>query len=244
MFGALKGLFVIFMFGAILYWVNPNIFNAKLIFFRVTSLEIPLENVDIGTEVSGLPQIEGTGKNPSQSGIQYGKPLIKQGDPLWANHPYRNPKCGSPNQTIGSSGCGIASLAMAIAYYNNYQPNQYHSLITQLADAVVNKGYRTCNQGTAHALYGDNNFLGQWGVKGTPIGKKINAAIDAVEQGKIVIAAMSGPSMFTKQGHYITLVGFSNNKFLINDPGPRDVRKASKDDVQSAVVAMWIIDKK
>jgi hypothetical protein len=43
MFGALKGLFVIFIFGAILYWVNPNIFNAKLIFFRVTALDIPVE---------------------------------------------------------------------------------------------------------------------------------------------------------------------------------------------------------
>ncbi|MGC8981471.1 MAG: hypothetical protein ACP5JU_00780 [Minisyncoccia bacterium] len=43
MFGSLKGLIVIFIFGAILYWVNPNIFNAKLILPRVVRLEVPVE---------------------------------------------------------------------------------------------------------------------------------------------------------------------------------------------------------
>jgi hypothetical protein len=50
MIGALKGLAIIFMFGAILYWVNPNIFNAKLIFFRVTALDIPVEFLERETE--------------------------------------------------------------------------------------------------------------------------------------------------------------------------------------------------
>jgi 3D (Asp-Asp-Asp) domain-containing protein len=44
------------MFGAILYWVNPNIFNAKLIFFRVTSLDVPEEEIGLyGTVVPAKP---------------------------------------------------------------------------------------------------------------------------------------------------------------------------------------------
>lgn len=39
--GAIKGLIVIFVSGVVLYWINPNIFNAELIIYKVTKLEPP-----------------------------------------------------------------------------------------------------------------------------------------------------------------------------------------------------------
>ncbi|MEO0118882.1 MAG: C39 family peptidase [candidate division WOR-3 bacterium] len=244
MINAIIGLVVIFSSGVLLYWVNPQIFNAKLIMFRVdfTNPTVLLE-IGQGTEQSGLPEIEGEGANPKTSGIQHGKPLIKQNDPAWAYIPYRNPTCGNENQTIGSSGCGIASLAMAIAYYNNYSKDKYYSLITTLAKDAVNNGFRTCNNGTAWKLFTSSYLKEKWGVSGRLIGKNIEEAKKALSNNKIVIAAMSGPSPFTRRGHYITLVGFELGKFLINDPGPKDVKEASEDIFKQFVKAMWVIEK-
>ncbi len=240
---AIIGLVIIFLSGVVLYWINPYIFNARLILYKVEKLDIRQELVIIGkgTETSGLPEIEGQGINPSQSGIQYNHPLIKQGDPAWANIPYRHPVCGKESQTIKSSGCGIASLAMAIAYYNNYTPDKYYNLIKTLAKDAVDQGYRTCDSGTSYALYTDNTYLRKWNIKGVYIGTDISKAINALRNNKIVIAAMRGPSRFTARGHYITLVGFNNNKFLINDPGPRDVKDSTKEEFIKFVKAMWII---
>jgi hypothetical protein len=132
---------------------------------------------------------------------------------------------------------------MAIAYYNNYDKSQYKNLITTLAQDAIQKGYRTCDSGTSHALYTDNDYLRKWNIKGTYIGTDINKAISAVKNGKIVIAAMKGPSIFTRRGHYVTVVGFDNGNFLINDPGPKDIDQASLNTFKEAVKAMWIIDK-
>ncbi|GIW66454.1 MAG: hypothetical protein KatS3mg095_0352 [Candidatus Parcubacteria bacterium] len=144
--------------GTILYWINPFIFNPVIIVYKITS--DVLWEIGRGTEKSGLPEVEGTGVNPSSSGIQHGKPLIKQGDPQWAEIPYKNPNCGDESQTIKSSGCGIASLAMAIAYYNSTSEREYKNLITTLAnDAVYELKVRTCNNGTAWSIYTNNKYL-------------------------------------------------------------------------------------
>jgi hypothetical protein len=241
---AIIGLGIIFVSGVLLYWINPSIFNARLIMYQVVFSvpEIEIQKINIGTESSGLEE-PNAGANVSTSGFQWGKPLIKQNDPLWKDFPYRHPTCGRPWQTIGSSGCGIASLSMAIAYYNNYDKSQYKNLITTLAQDAIQKGYRTCDSGTSHALYTDNDYLRNWNIKGTYIGTDIDKAISAVKNGKIVIAAMKGPSIFTRRGHYIVVVGFDNGNFLINDPGPKDIDQASLNTFKEAVKAMWIIDK-
>ncbi|GIW66455.1 MAG: hypothetical protein KatS3mg095_0353 [Candidatus Parcubacteria bacterium] len=55
---------------------------------------------------------------------------------------------------------------------------------------------------------------------------------------------MGGRSIFTIRGHYIVLVGYNETekKFLINDPGPRDVREASVNEFKDHVKSMWVIE--
>ena len=47
MWGAIKGIIVIFLSGVVLYWINPNIFSAKLIVYRVSVGEPTFEMVEI-----------------------------------------------------------------------------------------------------------------------------------------------------------------------------------------------------
>jgi len=259
MINALIGLAVIFISGIILYWINPFIFNPTLLIYKVTELRIPgIEIVNQGSEISGnenpdnnLISLGRAGNNRNKSGVQYNKPLIKQNDPNWAAQSYRHPTCGNQRQTIGSSGCGIASLAMAIAYYEKTtNMERYKDIVTSLSREVVERGHRTCNQGTSHQLYTDNVFLRKWKIRGRLINKNnIEEAKRYLSQDKIIIAAMGGSSGFTERGHYITIVGISsdNKKFLINDPGPRDVKEADINCqagnlcFDKYVKAMWVI---
>ncbi len=62
------GLIVIFSSGVLLYWINPEIFNARLIMFKIINIQLPSINVAVTTttinyldytiSVTGIPQEE------------------------------------------------------------------------------------------------------------------------------------------------------------------------------------------
>jgi uncharacterized protein YvpB len=126
----------------------------------------------------------------------------------WHNDPYGS--CG----TIGSSGCGITSLAMVISYWTGKQV-----LPPETANLAASHGWRVCGDGTAHAAMVDMPKL--YGLKAVELGGgSAGWAKDKVylAKGIPIIQLHHAPSIFTTSGHYIVITGFSGSTVYVNDP--------------------------
>lgn len=265
---ALIGMLIIFSSGTVLYWINPQIFDARLLLYKVTSLEAPtldLLEIGKGTEVSGEepapqpPPNTPPGRPYSRDGVtyggngdqskadQHGVPLIKQTDSRWGSTPYTI--ANNPKQTISRSGCGLASLAMVIAHYKNIGPEGYKDLVTKLRKELIDKGYRTKNNGTSWSVFSSSKFLATYGLKGEFIGTSANSVFNALSKGPVIATMKPGP--FTSGGHYVVLAKLKdvngnnrlddNDIIYINDPGRRDAKEASWGVVRASMKAAWYI---
>lgn len=153
-------------------------------------------------------------------------PLFKQGDPRWGNNSFA---CGGT--TLRSSGCGPTSIAMIISYHlgRNIYPSE-------IAQKVLDNGWRVCNAGTAWAamteipkMYG----LQSKGVTWTQAKKYL-------EQGKPIIQSQRGPH-FTNGGHIIVITGKMDGIYLINDPGGRNVTRATERQITEDIGSSWVV---
>lgn len=97
---------------------------------------------DEGFELQGEIAYEG-GKSQSWNLQTTGEPkltYVSQIDNRWKNYPYT--VTNNKSQTIGKSGCGVATAAMIIdSIVGNVS-------VTELADVFVKHGYRSPNNGT------------------------------------------------------------------------------------------------
>ena len=102
---------------------------------------------DEGFELQGEIAYEG-GKADTWGLEAKGQPqltYISQIDSRWRYYPYTS--TGNTSQTIGSSGCGVASAAMIIdSIVGNVS-------VTDVADTFVKYGYRSPNNGTYWSAY-------------------------------------------------------------------------------------------
>jgi hypothetical protein len=181
------------------------------------------------------PSGPGGGNQPTSGTIQNNVILIKQTDPNFRNIPYG---CDS----IGGSGCGIVSLAMAISYCNgNIRDTNYlRNLITELANYAVSKDYFICGAGTRHDLFIDNDFLRQYNVEGRRV--DIEGAKDALKKGEVVIAGFYGSFPgFGYDNHIVLLTGYKDGKFLVNDPADLNVTEISIEAASGHIVYLTAI---
>ena len=134
---------------------------------------------------------------------------FNQLDDRWKDEPY------GQQGTIGSSGCGPTSLAMAVS-----------SLSAQTVDPVqmctwaYNNGYKCEGNGSYHSLIpeGAKHFGLTVDYAGTKDKQKI---VDALSSGKLIIAIMS-KGHFTSGGHFIVLRGVTaDGKILVADPASK-----------------------
>jgi len=134
---------------------------------------------------------------------------------MFSNH-------GDLKQTIASSGCGAASMAMVLATF--LDPN-----ITppDVAKVILDNGYRTYNNGVDWGFF---PFAAKhYGLKYKQ-SHSTDEAIRALREGALIVASM-GPGYFTKFGHYILLWGLdeAGRQILVNDPNSTTRTKASYD---------------
>jgi uncharacterized protein YvpB len=232
-------LLVAFIIPIILNMINPKIFSSEL---RIPGVEVTLPEykyVYVGLH-SGDVAKPPKGANVNQSGFDKdGFLVLKQRDPNFADLPY-----GQCADTIGSSGCGIVSLAMAIAYCNRdfdylqqkFEPEKYRNLINELSQKAwqisQEKGVRliSCEHGTSPALYDEISFMESYRVRGINLSKNINMVKDYLKRGYLVIANLVGnfeSFKYGRPGHILVLAGYDekNKKFIVKDPGPYDVRE-------------------
>lgn len=137
------------------------------------------------------------------------KIYYSQIDSRWATHPY--PSQALPNATIGSGGCGATCGAMIISMLKE--------IITPdtLGDIFVKDGIRV-NGGTSNKAF-DSYITEKYGLKCNKKWK-LDEAVECLNKGGIVVARciVKNGNLFTQSGHFIVLVEYKNNEFLVYDP--------------------------
>jgi len=237
MWAAAKGL-ALLAFGVILI----NIINPGL---RVIEEGIIKESVPIETQPPQAetepPQVEGQ-DDPLVKILSVRR--LEQYDDRWANIPYGN--CRSeiiPGglHTYRSSGCGPSALAMAIYFHreDDEQIIRRRDSVITVGNIAVEKGYRVCGRGTAHAAMDSIPELPRFGLTSTRILGQNNIS-NCIRNNGIVIALMDDTitgvvgdrhvrPIFTSSGHYTVVSGIDEkeNKVYITDPGIRNIKSSS-----------------
>ena len=137
------------------------------------------------------------------------KIYYSQLDSRWSSHPY--PSQDLPNATIGSGGCGATCGAMIISMLKQIvYPNE-------IADRFLADGIRV-NGGTSNRAF-DSYITEKYGLK-CERKWKLDEAVECLNKGGIVVArcTANNGNLFTIKGHFIVLVEYKNNEFLVFDP--------------------------
>ena len=160
--------------------------------------------------------------------------VYSQTDERWKGSPYGT-------STVGEAGCGPSAVAMVVSTWVDK---------TVTPDVVAKKyaGYYVEGAGSKHTLIPD--ALAGWNLKTAAIGKDMQAAKKALQQGSVVVAVGSGADPFTQKGHFIVLRGITKEgKILVGDSGHANTSQKEWDEsIISAGVGseggeMWVVSK-
>lgn len=137
-----------------------------------------------------------------------------QTDARWGNKMYGR------SGTIGDAGYGPTALAIAVASLTNNKVTPY-----DVAQWSVANGHRCEGNGSYHSLIPNGGR--HYGLIVTSIGRDGKQLVEALQQGKLVIAIMS-KGHFTSSGHFIVLRGVTEDgKILVADPA--SVKRSNKE---------------
>lgn len=170
--------------------------------------------------------------------IDYSYVYLESGIPKFYQTNYKSVAYG--NGTIASSGCGPTCMAMVTTYMIEYVVNPIDMC------KWAGNTYFVSGAGTTWSFF--PAAAEAYGFNCTNLGLDYEAVLDAIADGKPVIASM-GPGTFTSSGHYIVIRGMTDEgKLLVNDPNQRNEERYGTDEFDSAVVLgeaknFWCFDK-
>ena len=163
---------------------------------------------DESFELQGEIAYEG-GKAESWNLEAKGQPqltYISQIDSRWRYYPYTS--TGNTSQTIGSSGCGVASATMIIdSIIGNVS-------VTDVADTFVKYGYRSANNGTYWSAY--RAIADEFNIEYQET-SNFETMLNKLRNNNYVICSV-GNGLFTTGGHYIVIYAADNDTLKIYDP--------------------------
>ena len=137
-----------------------------------------------------------------------------QTDARWGNKSY------GKTSTIGRAGCGPTALAIAVASLTNNKVTPYDVAQWSVANGGMCEG-----SGSYHSLIPNGGR--HYGLTVTSIGRDGKKLVEALQEGKLVIAIMS-KGHFTSSGHFIVLRGITaEGKLLVADPA--SVKRSNKE---------------
>lgn len=158
----------------------------------------PVGSMDNSADAD-LSDIVFTGRGNSKDVVYF-----SQYDSRWGSQMY-----GKTN-TIAGAGCGPSSLAICISTLTNKTVTP-----PEVCTWSVKTGHRCEGSGSYHSLIPDGAT--HWGVPCRGIGQSKKQLVQALQDGKLVIAIMSR-GHFTRGGHFIVLRGItSQGKILVAD---------------------------
>ncbi len=158
-----------------------------------------------------------------------GVPLFYQWDEMWGYLPYGKSVCGL-------AGCGPTSLSM-VAYYltgnTEYTP-------VYMMEFAQNNGHTGKGGGTNWSLF--NKGAVELGLKVEELPLYEGAIKKRLEAG-IPIVVNVGPGDFTRNGHYMVLVGYENGMIRINDCFSKinSEKLWSYDQIEGQIKNLWAI---
>ena len=171
------------------------------------SFTVP-DEVPEGTRIVNMDNQDITTITTEATGDGYAgkfKVLYNQTDSRWGNEMY------GKSGTIGTSGCGPTALAIVVASLTDHQVTPL-----DVANWSVETGHRCEGNGSYHSLMPDGGA--HYGLTVTGIGNDPEKLVEALKEGKLVIAIMS-KGHFTSSGHFIVLRGVTEDgKILVADP--------------------------
>lgn len=156
---------------------------------------------------------EGAGYGPGENehiDLMHNFPIYLQGGSSpWAKLPYTYPG-GDQSMTMAKAACGPTSMAMVLAGATGQ-----HFSPAVAAKYSMEHGYRV-DGGTSHAYFKD--IAGKYGLSTDKHSFNANELDRSLASGQPVIVSGRGSRPFTKSGHFVTVVGKENGKYLVNDP--------------------------
>ena len=153
------------------------------------------------------------------TGTNTKKPVdYKQYDRRWGKVVYTQNNTHNKKQTIKNSGCGVTAGADVVATF-------WDKSVTPktLAQYSVANGYRTKNSGTAWPFF--RALAQKYKASKFVQTSSYTTAKNALGEGAIVVVSV-GPSIFTKNGHFITWWKSEGGYNYVNDPASASSSRA------------------
>lgn len=174
---------------------------------------------------SGTAQVSG-GKVCVEVGGGTGVPSDKfvyysQTDPRWKDTQF----CGRSDGTIGSSGCGVTSMAMVISTLSNKVVTPIDTM--NEAYGIGYCGYGIVGTSASYFLDVAHDYELE-NVNLTKDSKGADKALQTLRNGGLVIANVGPKSPFTTGGHYIVIRGIASDRNVyVGDPNHEELFNTS-----------------
>lgn len=146
------------------------------------------------------------------SGPAQEMPVIPQIQEAYKNYPYGY-------NTIWGGGCGPSSFAMCLSYITGtFIPT--HEVVDTLHYDIHNgnrDGYYLQGAGSYHSIF--EQLANHYGINCQDISATESGVKKAIDEGKVVIVSIScsGSSVYRGSGHFITIRGYDETGYWIND---------------------------
>ena len=158
-------------------------------------------------------------------------PLLMQWDERWGYITYNG-------GMMGYGGCGPTTLSMVVLYLTR-DASATPAAVAAYAESA---GYCVPGSGSTWSLIKEG--CEHYGLHASEVAMVENRIRDKLDEGCPVVVNV-GPGDFTDSGHYMVIVGYNDQGFIINDPNSRtnSEKRWTFDQLNGQVRNLWAMSK-
>lgn len=158
-------------------------------------------------------------------------PLLMQWDERWGYTTYAG-------GFLGYTGCGPTTLSMVVLYLTD-NAEADPSAVASYAESA---GYCSAGAGSSWTLISEG--CGHFGLQAEEVAMMESRIQEKLDAGCPVIVNV-GPGDFTASGHYMVIVGYDSEGFIINDPNSyaNSEKRWTFDQLNGQVRNLWAMSK-
>ena len=158
-------------------------------------------------------------------------PLLMQWDERWGYITYNG-------GMMGYGGCGPTTLSMVVLYLTR-DASATPAAVAAYAESA---GYCVPGSGSTWSLIKEG--CEHYGLHASEVAMVENRIRDKLDEGCPVVVNV-GPGDFTDSGHYMVIVGYDDQGFIINDPNSRtnSEKRWTFDQLNGQVRTLWAMSK-
>lgn len=158
-------------------------------------------------------------------------PLLMQWDERWGYNVYNG-------GMMGYGGCGPTTLSMVVVYLTR-DASATPAAVAAYAESA---GYCVPGSGSTWSLIKEG--CEHYGLHASEVAMVESRIKDELDAGCPVIVNV-GPGDFTDSGHYMVIIGYDDQGFIINDPNSRanSEKRWTFDQLNGQVRNLWAMSK-